>query len=151
MKNVTESQQTFKKNGFFGGLRLLSHWAVAELWWGQGVQMRRSTVGQAAGAGKWHKGARSPGIILQGVQVGCTCRLVPSNSSWMGCKDGLESSWNISALLCKEISQLGIPQPESAQGHQPLVQVDFPRLERGQRWGSKLGIPCTKPKWPLAG
>lgn len=39
-------------------------------------------MGKALGAAKCHKG------VVQGVQVGCTCRLVPSNGSWVGCTDG---------------------------------------------------------------
>lgn len=60
------------------------------------------------------------GLLLQVVQVGCTCRLLPSDGSWVGCKEGLgERLVGFHAATAMGRLQLGVPQPENTLGKPP--------------------------------
>lgn len=129
MKNVTENKQTLKKAEFFGGgwdYTATGQWQSSGEAKEIGLQMRRSTVGEASGAGKWHKGG----------QAGCTCRLVPSKGSWVGCKDGFGKELEYFSPTVQQPQRdpslaspsLGVPRVTDLWA----VQVDFPKPERGQ-------------------
>lgn len=139
MKNVTENKQTLKKAEFFGGgwdYTATGQWQSSGEAKEIGLQMRRSTAGEASGAGNWHKGSRSPGTVLQGGQAGCTCRLVPPKGSWVGCKDGFGKELEYFSPTVQQPRRdpslaspsLGVPRVTDLWA----VQVDFPKPERGQ-------------------
>lgn len=93
-------------------------------------------MGQALGAGKWHKGAEGQGLS-------CRVSRLDALAGWchpMAAGWAAKMVWRGTGIFqpycarAMERSQRGIPQPGSAQGHPPLVcfvQVDFAHPETG--------------------
>lgn len=95
------------------------NWAATGLWGCTCVcSVRRCMVGQERLC-KLKNSTRvkvTPEALLEGIQVGCTCRLLPSDGSWAGCKDGFWAGLAIFQpqphwAASRDRPWLSIPQP----------------------------------------